>query len=132
MLLVKLSFARLFVSFLKFTMKMEKSEKLKKGSEVVALRMRVKGHGDEVFDLMKIPVEVLYREALCEIGEQKSYIEELEATVKQLKKEINERKNASLLDKSERVAIAKEVKKEELYNNLRQMMKSYREEIKAC
>ena len=80
---------------------------------------------------MKIPIEALYREALCEIGEQGSYIEELEATIKQLKKEKNEQYNASLMEKPERMAIAKEVKREELYTNQRHMINSYRKEIKA-
>ena len=42
---------------------MDKGEKINKGREVIGLRMRSKVHQEEVFDLMKIPVEALYREA---------------------------------------------------------------------
>ena len=78
--------------------------------------MRSKVHQEEVFDLMKIPVEALYREALCEIGEQEAYIEELKATIQQLEKENRELKNKPTLTNEENIAIGKEIKRVLIYS----------------
>ena len=47
------------------------------------IRLKGKGIGDEsVHDLLKLPIEVLYTEALREIGEQEAYIDELQNDIK--------------------------------------------------
>jgi predicted RNase H-like nuclease (RuvC/YqgF family) len=50
------------------------------------LRNRNKYDSSE-FDLLKLPIDILYSEALREIGEQESYIEELAYTIKNLQSE---------------------------------------------
>ena len=52
------------------------------------IRLKGKSKGDEsVHDLLKLPIEVLYTEALREIGEQEAYIDELQNEIKSLKTE---------------------------------------------
>lgn len=52
------------------------------------IRLKGKSKGDEsVHDLLKLPIEVLYTEALREIGEQEAYIDELQNTIKTLEVE---------------------------------------------
>ena len=58
------------------------------------LRVRLiknSGNDESVHDLLKLPIEVLYAEALREIGEQEAYIDELKDSIKRLNIE-----NASL------------------------------------
>lgn len=92
---------------------MEDSEKIKKGKNVLRIKLKGKKYNESSFDLMKIPVEWLYREALCEIGEQESYIEELKATIQTLQEE-NEKLKQGLLKVDSR-ELRLEVKREELY-----------------
>ena len=55
--------------------------KIKKGRSVLAMKMARKDLSNRVLGLEKIPVEALLKMALEQIGEQESYIEELEAKV---------------------------------------------------
>ena len=51
---------------------------IKRGRDQMRIRLKGKGIGNEsVHDLLKLPIEVLYTEALREIGEQEVYIDEL-------------------------------------------------------
>lgn len=75
---------------------MENNDKISKGRNVLRIKLRSSGKGDAEFDLLKLPIDVLYSEALKEIGEQESYIEELAYTVKKLQTE-----NAVLKNKLE-------------------------------
>ena len=95
---------------------MDKDNHIKRGRDQLRIRLKSKGIGDEsVHDLLKIPIEVLYAEALREIGEQEAYIDELQNEIKSLKTEnkclrINV-DTLSLQGKSD----SKAIKREELY-----------------
>ena len=92
---------------------MEDSEKIKKGKNVLRIKLKGKKYNESSFDLMKIPVEWLYQEALCEIGEQESYIEELKTDILSLQEENEKLKRG--YTKSENRELRVEVKREELY-----------------
>ena len=49
---------------------MTNSEKITKGRDRLRIKLRGKKYDVESFDLMKIPIEWLYQDALSEIGEQ--------------------------------------------------------------
>lgn len=67
---------------------MDKEMHIKRGRDQMRIRLKGKGIGDEsVHDLLKLPIEVLYTEALREIGEQEAYIDELQNEIKTLKTE---------------------------------------------
>ena len=67
---------------------MDKDNHIKRGRDQLRIRLKSKGIGDEsVHDLLRIPIEVLYAEALREIGEQEAYIDELQNTIKTLEVE---------------------------------------------
>ncbi len=48
---------------------MTNSEKITKGRDRLRIKLRGKKYDVESFDLMKIPIEWLYQDALSEIGE---------------------------------------------------------------
>lgn len=81
-------------------------EKINKGRCVLAMKAKKKDISVSIFGLEKVPAEPLLKMALEEIGEQESYIEELEERIKQMRKE-----NAEIL-KAERKALVHEVKSE--------------------
>ena len=110
---------------------MDNKDKIKKGRDRLRIKLRGNKYDVEAFDLMKIPVEYLYQDALREIGEQESYIEELEAEIKNLQKDICDLKNAQQLSIEEKRAIGKEVKREELYKKQLEMIRVYRMEIRG-
>jgi hypothetical protein len=67
---------------------MDKEMHIKRGRDQMCIRLKGKSKGDEsVHDLLKLPIEVLYTEALREIGEQEAYIDELQNTIKTLEVE---------------------------------------------
>lgn len=67
---------------------MEKQAHLEQGKQQLKERLVRAGKAtNEVFDLMKIPVEFLYRESLVEIGAQEAYIDELKDELKSLRSE---------------------------------------------
>ena len=67
---------------------MDKEKHIKRGRAQMRIRLKGKSKGDEsVHDLLKLPIEVLYTEALREIGEQEAYIDELQNTIKTLEVE---------------------------------------------
>lgn len=49
---------------------MTNSEKITKGRNRLRIKLRDKKYDVESFDLMEIPIEGLYQDALSEIGEQ--------------------------------------------------------------
>lgn len=110
---------------------MDDSEKIKKGKNVLRIKLKGKKYNESSFDLMKIPVEWLYQEALCEIGEQESYIEELKTDILSLQKENENLKRG--YTKSENRELRLEIKREELYQvQQRELRKSrlQREEMR--
>lgn len=110
---------------------MDNNEKIKKGKNVLRIKLKGKKYNESSFDLMKIPVEWLYQEALCEIGEQESYIEELKTDILSLQKENENLKRG--YTKSENRELRLEIKREELYQvQQRELRKSrlQREEMR--
>jgi hypothetical protein len=95
---------------------MDKEKHIKRGRDQMRIRFKSKVIGDEsVHDLLKLPIEVLYTEALREIGEQEAYIDELQNTIKRLEGE-NKclRGNVNSLSLQSQKD-GKTVKREELY-----------------
>ena len=92
---------------------MNQTEKIAKGQHHLKMRVRQK-YGNELSDsdLMKIPLEGLHSIALQQIGEQESYIEELEEKIAFLKKELANKEERALLTRNEKKKIAKEVRRD--------------------
>ena len=89
-------------------------------------------------DLVKIPLEGLHSVALQQIGEQESYIEELEEKIKSLEKELSKKEAKVALTRQENRKIAQEVRREQviekIYTESREFKgenKRLREEIKT-
>lgn len=84
-------------------------------------------------NLLAVPDKALLKDIREENGKLLAYIDELEYTIKNLKEENeNLRKEVSdmLNDKSEAKKLHKEVKREELYQNLLGLLKKYRDTMK--
>ena len=80
-------------------------QKVKKSHNILTIKIR----GDKsepIFGLDKIPLESLYKMALEQIGEQESYIEELEEKVQSFEKE------RKLIRQEERISLMREIDKE--------------------
>ena len=80
-------------------------QKVKKSHNILTIKIR----GDKsepIFGLDKIPLESLYKIALEQIGEQESYIEELEEKVQSFEKE------KKLIRQEERISLMREIDKE--------------------
>ena len=61
------------------------TDKIEKGRHILQMKMKSCKHlGNQNQGLMKVPLEVLHSLALQQIGEQESYIEELEGKLKEL------------------------------------------------
>lgn len=105
---------------------MTNNEKITKGRDRLRVKLRGKKYDVEAFDLMKIPIEWLYQDALREIGEQESYIEELKAEIMPLRKENNELKRTLQLITEERCSSRVDVKE---LNATQYVLNSNNEEI---
>lgn len=103
---------------------MDKRDNIKKGQSVLRIRMNRNNKDESSFDLMKIPVEHFYQEALCEIGEQESYIEELKTIIQNLQEENDKLKKQST--KIENRELRLEIKREEIYTHQQNLIKSLR------
>ena len=69
-----------------------------------------------LYDLDKIPLEVLHKYALQTIGEQESYIEELGTIIDQLRSQLLQKEEQYKLNKEERKKVAEEILKDhEIY-----------------
>ena len=84
------------------------SDKIEKGRHLLHMRMTSGKHLENPnSDLLKIPLEALHKIALQQIGEQESYIEELESKLKEYTEEVT-------LTRQEKIRIAEEVRREEV------------------
>ena len=117
---------------------MNQVEKIDKGRSLLKMKvaMRYKQECSDP-DLLKIPLEGLHSIALQQIGEQESYIQELEEKIAFLEKELANKEEKAILTRNEKKKIAKEVRKdreiEKIYNESREFKgenKRLREEIK--
>lgn len=82
--------------------------KVKKGHNILTLKMK-RDKSEPIFGLEKIPVESLYRKALELIGEQESYICELEDEVRRFREE------RKTVRQEERVSLMCEIQKEAVF-----------------
>lgn len=76
--------------------------------------MQKYGKDDPDAELMKIPLEGLHAIALQQIGEQESYIEELEDKIRSLEDDLARKLKKEQLTKEENKRIAQEVRREEV------------------
>ena len=92
---------------------MNKDEKIAKGRSLLKMKvaMRYKQECSDP-DLLKIPLEGLHSIALQQIGEQESYIQELEEKVAFLEKELANKEEKAILTRNEKKKIAREVRRE--------------------
>ena len=91
---------------------MNKDEKIAKGRSLLKMKvaMRYKQECSDP-DLLKIPLEGLHSIALQQIGEQESYIQELEEKVAFLEKELANKEEKAVLTRNEKKKIAREVRR---------------------
>ena len=92
---------------------MNNDEKIAKGRSLLKMKvaMRYKQECSDP-DLLKIPLEGLHSIALQQIGEQESYIQELEEKVAFLEKELANKEEKAVLTRNEKKKIAREVRRE--------------------
>lgn len=76
--------------------------------------MQKYGKDDPDAELLKIPLEGLHAIALQQIGEQESYIEELEDKIRSLEEDLARKLKKEQLTKEENKRIAQEVRREEV------------------
>lgn len=99
---------------------MDDSEnKIAKGRHHLKMKVLQKfGENSNDAELFKIPLEALYRMALQQIGEQETYIEELECKIAELQKEQTKKEQKMILSKEENKRIAQDVRREEVIANI--------------
>ena len=92
---------------------MNQEEKINKGRSLLKMKvaMRYKQECSDS-DLLKIPLEGLHSIALQQIGEQESYIQELEEEIVSLKNELAKKEAKASLTRQENRKIAQEVRRE--------------------
>ena len=99
-------------------------DKIEKGRSILRMKMQSSGKHLERqdLDLMKVPLEALHCMALQQIGEQESYIEELEARLNELTEKVT-------LTRKDNVRIAEEARKEkviaDIWNRFLKSQKKY-------
>ena len=82
------------------------NEHIEKGRHLLKMRMKSCKHlGNQDSDLMKVPLEALHSLALQQIGEQESYIEELESKLKSLTETVT-------LTRKDNIRIAEETRRQ--------------------
>ena len=86
-----------------------------RGQHCLKVRVMQKyGKDDPDAELLKIPLEGLHAIALQQIGEQESYIEELEDKIRSLEEDLARKLKKEQLTKEENKRIAQEVRREEV------------------
>lgn len=118
---------------------MTQEEKIAKGRSLLKMRVAMKYKQEcKDPDLVKIPLEGLHSIALQQIGEQESYIQELEEKIIMLEKELVKKEAKVALTRQENRKIAQEVRREEVIEKIykdacafKTENKRLREEIKT-
>ena len=92
---------------------MNQEENINKGRSILKMKVATK-YKQECTDpdLLKIPLEGLHSIALQQIGEQESYIQELEEKIADLQNELKKKETAVTLTRQEGRKIAQEVRRE--------------------
>lgn len=118
---------------------MNQGEKIAKGRSILKMKVAMKYKQEcNDPDLVKIPLEGLHSVALQQIGEQESYIQELEEKIALLEKELAKKEVRVALTRQENKKIAQEVRREEVIEKIykdackfKTENKRLREEIKT-
>lgn len=118
---------------------MTQEEKIAKGRSILKMKVAMKYKQEcNDPDLVKIPLEGLHAVALQQIGEQESYIQELEEKIVQLEKELTKKEAKVALTREENRRIAQEARREQviekIYTESREFKgenKRLREEVKV-
>lgn len=98
---------------------MTQEEKIAKGRSLLKMRVAMKYKQEcNDPDLVKIPLEGLHSIALQQIGEQESYIQELEEKIIMLEKELVKKEAKVTLTRQENRKIAQEVRREEVIEKI--------------
>jgi SMC interacting uncharacterized protein involved in chromosome segregation len=98
---------------------MTQEEKIAKGRSLLKMRVAIKYKQEcNDPDLVKIPLEGLHSIALQQIGEQESYIQELEEKIIMLEKELVKKEAKVALTRQENRKIAQEVRREEVIEKI--------------
>ena len=98
---------------------MTQEEKIAKGRSLLKMRVAMKYKQEcNDPDLVKIPLEGLHSIALQQIGEQESYIQELEEKIIMLEKELVKKEAKVTLTRQENKKIAQEVRREEVIEKI--------------
>ena len=98
---------------------MNQEEKIAKGRSILKMKVAMKYKQEcKDPDLVKIPLEGLHAVALQQIGEQESYIQELEDKIVQLEKELTKKEAKVALTRQENKKIAQEVRREEVIEKI--------------
>jgi hypothetical protein len=98
---------------------MTQEEKITKGRSLLKMRVAMKYKQEcNDPDLVKIPLEGLHSIALQQIGEQESYIQELEEKIIMLEKELVKKEAKVALTRQENRKIAQEVRREEVIEKI--------------
>lgn len=97
----------------------DNEKKIAKGRHHLTMKVIQKyGEDNPDAELFKIPLEALYSMALQHIGEQETYIEELECKITELQKELAKKEQKTILSREENKRIAQEVRREEVIANI--------------
>ena len=116
---------------------MKTNENIAKGRELIHFKLKNRCDDDTTeLGLLKLPIDVLYSEALKEVGAQESYIEELSYTIKMLQSENQSLKSKlelfEFINEEERLKIENDknyLNKAASRNKLAKENKSLREDI---
>jgi SMC interacting uncharacterized protein involved in chromosome segregation len=110
---------------------MTQEEKITKGRSLLKMRVAMKYKQEcNDPDLVKIPLEGLHSIALQQIGEQESYIQELEEKIIMLEKELVKKEAKVALTRQENRKIAQEVRREEVIENIYKDARAFKTENK--
>ena len=97
------------------TVRKMSNDKIAKGRHILQMKIASAKHLENPnSDLLKIPLEALHKIALQQIGEQESYIEELEDKIRSLEEDLARKLKKEQLTKEENKRIAQEVRREEV------------------
>lgn len=98
---------------------MNNSDIIAKGRHILRMKVTQKYGEDNVdSELLKVPLEGLHTIALQQIGEQESYIEELEERIAFLEKELAKKESKAVLTREENKKIAQEVRRENVIEKI--------------
>lgn len=91
---------------------------------------KLKGKGNPIHGLEKIPDSELLKISQQEVGQWKSYAQELEDKVTELERKLAEKEEAYKLTEEDKRAVTMKLREDEIWNNTKAQVKSLQERIK--